>query len=157
MTWDKTDQMDQIQVNRTKGSDFLTAFVQFGFHCSCIVHTPATDNGQKRFVSLPVPDWISSCWRSKSIGTKTVYGNKERSDFLIVKLSFILYLTTQESTSEVGLLPVINPDISEGTLNTNLQRGINHCPTIIDLFALTNCVWKPIQSRNMLNLVDMII
>lgn len=58
---------------------------------------------------------------SKSIGTKTVYGKKEHSDFLIVKLSFILYLTTQESTSEAGILPVviINTDISERARNTS--------------------------------------
>lgn len=54
----------------------------------------------------------------ESIGTKTVYGKKEHSDFLIVKLSFILYLTTQESTSEAGLFPLINTDISERALNT---------------------------------------
>lgn len=48
-----------------------------------------------------------------------MYGKKGHSDFLIVKLSFILYLTTQESTSEAGLLPVINADISERALNTS--------------------------------------
>lgn len=33
--------------------------------------------------------------------------------FKIVKLSFIWYLTTQESTSEAGLFAVINIDLSE--------------------------------------------
>lgn len=63
---------------------------------------------------------------SKSIRTKAVYGKKEHSDFLIVKLSFILYLTTQESTSEAGILPVIiNIDISERARNTS-KHAENH-------------------------------
>lgn len=114
MTRDKANPTDQIKPHRTKGSDFLAAFVQFGFHCSCVVQTPATDNRLTE-----VPDWKSSHWRSKSTGTKTVYGKKEHSDFLIVKLSFILYLTTQESTSEAGLFSVRNTDISEQAPNAS--------------------------------------
>lgn len=44
MTRDETNPTDQIQLHRTKGSDFLAAFVQFGSHCSCVVQIPATDN-----------------------------------------------------------------------------------------------------------------
>lgn len=79
-----------------------------------LLHTPATDNGLKRF-----PTEHHRAGGPRALEQKTVYGKKERSDFLIVKLSFILYLTTQESTSEAGLFPVLNIDISEGARNTS--------------------------------------
>lgn len=68
------------------------------------MHTPATDNGLKRFVFAA----CQSCSRledhragdPRALRQKLRAGRKVHCDFLIVKLSFILYLTTQESTSE---------------------------------------------------------
>ncbi|KAL7380588.1 hypothetical protein ABVT39_020317 [Epinephelus coioides] len=112
----RQNKSDRIQLNRTKGSDFLTASVSFGFHCSCIVRTPATDNGLKRFQT----EYHHRAGDPRALEQKNCMKRKEEhSDFLIVKLSFVLYLTTQESTSEAGLLPVTNSDTSKQALNTS--------------------------------------